>query len=85
MKSMTFVVHNENGLDARLAGLLVKECIACEGGVTIRKGRKTGDGKTIFNVMSLRVRKGDTVEIELEGGPEDRDCQRLTEFAELNL
>ena len=35
--------------------------------------------------MSLRVRKGDTVEIELEGGPEDRDCQRLTEFAELNL
>ena len=85
MKSMTFVVHNENGLDARLAGMLVKECIACEGGVTIRKGRKTGDGKTIFNVMSLRVRKGDTVEIELEGGQEEQDCQRLTEFAELNL
>ena len=85
MKSMTFVIHNENGLDARLAGLLVKECIACEGRITIRKGRKTGDGKAIFNVMRLRVRKGDTVEIELEVGPEERDCQRLTEFAELNL
>ena len=85
MKSMTFAVHNENGLDARLAGQLVKECIACEGKVTVRKGRKTGDGKTIFNVMSLRVRKGDAVEIELDGGREKEDCRRLTEFAELNL
>jgi phosphocarrier protein len=85
MKSMTFLVHNENGLDARLAGQLVKECIACAGRVTVRKGGKTGDGKTIFNVMSLRVRKGDTIEIELEGGPEEEDSRRLTEFAELNL
>jgi len=35
--------------------------------------------------MSLRVRKGDTIEIELEGGPEEEDSRRLTEFAELNL
>ena len=85
MKSMTFVVHNENGLDARLAGQLVKECIACEGKVTVRKGRKTGDGKTIFNVMSLLFLFFFSVEIELDGGREEDDCRRLTEFAELNL
>ena len=85
MKSMTFVVHNEKGLDARLAGELVRECIACEGRVTVRKGAKTGNGKTIFNVMSLRVRKGDTIEIVVDGGAEEEDSRRLTEFAELNL
>ena len=85
MKSMTFAVHNENGLDARLAGELVKECIACEGKVTVRKGVKTGNGKTIFNVMSLRVRKGDMIEIIRDGGAEEEDSQRLTEFAQFNL
>ncbi len=85
MKNMTFVIHNENGLDARLAGQLVKECIACDGKVTVRSGGKTGNGKTIFNVMSLRVRKGGTIEVVLEGGSEEEDGQRLTKFAELNL
>jgi phosphotransferase system HPr (HPr) family protein len=85
MKSITFVIHNENGLDARLAGKLVKECIACDGKVTIRSGGKTGNGKTIFNVISLRARKGDAVELEFDGGQEEKDAFRLTRFAELNL
>lgn len=85
MKSMTFVVHNEKGLDARLAGELVRECIACDGNVTIRKGARTGNGKIIFNVMSLRIRKGDRIEIILDGGAEEADSCRLTKFAELNL
>ena len=41
--------------------------------------------KTIFNVMRLRVRKGDMIEIILDGGAEEEDSQRLTEFAQLNL
>lgn len=85
MKNMTFVVHNDNGLDARLAGQLVKECIACEGKVTVRSGSKTGNGKTIFNVLSLHVRKGGTIELQIDGGREEEDEKRIASFAELNL
>ena len=81
MKIITFKVHNESGLDARLAGQLVKECIACDGRVTVRCGKKTGNGKTIFNVISLRARSGDTVELELNGGQEEADAERLAGFA----
>jgi phosphotransferase system HPr-like phosphotransfer protein len=50
MKKFSFVIHNENGLDARLAGRLIKETIACQGEVRIQAGEKTGSGKMIFNV-----------------------------------
>lgn len=85
MKSMTFTINNENGLDARLAGQLVKECIACEGRVTVRSGNKTGNGKTIFNVLSLHIKKGGAIELQIEGGNEEEDAERLSDFAAKNL
>ena len=85
MKRFAFVIHSENGLDARLAGMFIKETIACSGDVRIRAGNKKGNGKMIFNVLSLRPRKGDSVVVEIEGGHEEEDAQRLMRFAEQNL
>ena len=85
MKKFSFVVHNENGLDARLAGRLIKETIACQGEVKIQSGEKTGNGKMIFNVLSLHARKGDCIKIELVGGQEDADAQRLMAFVEQHI
>ncbi len=85
MKKIAFIIHNENGLDARLAGMFIKETIACEGNVRLRIGSKTGNAKMIFNVLSMHAGKGDTVEVEIEGGQEEEDAQRLTIFAEQNI
>lgn len=85
MKKFSFVIHNENGLDARLAGRLIKETIACQGDVRIQAGEKTGNGKMIFNVLSLHARKGDCIRIEIVGGQEETDAQRLMAFAEQNI
>ena len=85
MKRFAFVIHNENGLDARLAGMFIKGTIACSGDVRIMAGNKKGNGKMIFNVLSLHARKGDSVVVEIDGGREDEDAQRLMRFAEHNL
>lgn len=85
MKKFSFVIHNENGLDARLAGKLIKETIACKGEVKIQSGGKTGSGKMIFNVLSLHAKKGDCVQMEIIGGEEDTDAQRLMKFVEENI
>lgn len=85
MTNISIQVHNANGLDARLAGQLVKEAIACDGDVRIRCGQKTGNAKMIFNVLSLHARQGDTLEIELTGARREEDAERLMLFAERNI
>lgn len=85
MSTLSFIIHNENGLDARLAGMLVKEIIACSGDVVIRSGGKQGNGKLIFNVLALHCQPGAAVELEITGGDEKADAQRIMKFAEETL
>lgn len=85
MKNFAFIVHNNNGLDARLSGMLVKEAIACEGNVRIRLGDKKGNAKMIFNVLSLHARKGDCIELTIDGGREEDDAKRIMHLAEQML
>ena len=77
-----FTSHLENGLDIKKAGEFVKEAIKCTGKVMIRNGEKNGDAKLIFNVMSLNIKKGDVVEIGINGGNEKEDAAALQKFAE---
>ena len=72
-------------MNIKVAGEFVKEAIKCGGKVIIRNGSKQGDAKLIFNVMSLNIRKGDLVEIEINGGNETEDAARLKSFIEENL
>ncbi|MEE1162761.1 MAG: HPr family phosphocarrier protein [Lachnospiraceae bacterium] len=71
---------------ARQSGNAIREAVTTLGGIVIGAVSASWISvKTIFNVMSLRVRKGDMIEIILDGGAEEEDSQRLTEFAQLNL
>ncbi len=72
----------QQGLDIKTAGEFVKEAIKCSGKVTIRNAAKQGDAKLIFNVMSLNIKKGDVVEIGINGGNEKEDAAALQKFAE---
>lgn len=81
MVKFSFIVKSPQGLDARLAGLLVEKAAQCSGRVTIRKGEKTGNAMSIFNVMSLSVKCNESVEIIVEGDNEQAEADVLEAFA----
>ena len=82
MERFHFTSRLANGMDIKTAGGFVKEAIRCSGKVTIRNGARTGDAKLIFNVMSLNIKEGDVIEIEINGGNEAEDAASLKKFAE---
>lgn len=85
MAGFKLTVKNPSGLDARLAGALVKEAAKCSGRVTIRKGEKEGDAMSIFNILALGAKCGDEVEIAVEGGDEAAEAAMLKAFAKENM
>ena len=85
MERIQIISRLENGLDIKAAGEFVKEAIKCSGKVTIRNGSRQGDAKLIFNVMSLNIRKGDCIEIDINGGDEKEDAASLKKYIEENF
>ena len=77
MERFQFTSRLTNGMDIKTAGGFVKEAIRCSGKVTIHNGARTGDAKLIFNVMSLNIKEGDVIEIEINGGNEAEDAASL--------
>lgn len=85
MERFQCISHLENGLDIRAAGEFVREAIKCTGKVSIRNGGRRGDAKLIFNVMSLGIQKGDTLEMEVAGENEKEDASALKMYMEAHL
>ncbi len=85
MTGFKLTVKNPSGLDARLAGALVNEAAKCSGRITIRKGEKTGDAMSIFNILALGAKCHDEVEIVVEGGDEEAEAAMLEAFAKENI
>lgn len=85
MAEFKWTVTNPSGLDARLAGALVKEAAKCSGRVSIRKGEKAGDAMSIFNIMALGIKYNEEVEITVEGGDDEAEVAMLETFAKENM
>ncbi len=85
MKEFEYTITDELGIHARPAGLLVKEAQKFESAISIYNGPKKGDAKRIFNVMSLGVKKGMTVRLEIEGADEDKAAEAMQTFLKNNL
>ena len=85
MERIQITSRLENGLDIKAAGEFVKEAIKCSGKVTIRNGSRHGYAKLIFNVMSLNIRKGDELEIEVIGENEKEDAAVMEKYIKEHL
>lgn len=85
MVTFEFEIRDPSGLQAGPAGQLVKEAISCSSKVTIRKGEKSGDAKLIFHVLSLSAKRGDRLEIMVEGEREQEEASRLKAFVEEHM
>lgn len=85
MESFVYTITDEVGLHARPAGLLVKEVKPMASHVTLSAKGKSADAKKIISVLSLGLKKGEEVEVTLEGENEKTDCEALRAFFSANI
>lgn len=80
METINFIFTDEAGLHARPAGSLVKIASGFESSVVMKKDGKCASAKGLFAVMGLSIKKGDKVEIEIEGEDEKQAKKAIEEF-----
>lgn len=80
MKSFNYVINDELGIHARPAGLLAKEVKNFASEITLVKGDKRASAKGVMGIMTLNVKKGDTVTVEANGSDEDSAISSLESF-----
>nr|WP_317378994.1 HPr family phosphocarrier protein [uncultured Faecalimonas sp.] len=85
MKSFEYTVKDEMGIHARPAGILAKEVKKYESKITITKEGKTVEASRLMAVMSLAVKCGQTVEVQVEGSDEEAAYEGMKAFFEANL
>lgn len=85
MKTINYVIKDSEGIHARPAGVLVKEAKAFDSSVIIKKGEKEADCKKMFGIMSLCVKCGEEITIDIEGSDEEKAAEAIKACVEANL
>ena len=85
MQSFTYTINDELGLHARPAGMLVKEVAKHKSVIMIDNGTKQVNAKKLMAVMSLGVKKGETVTVSAEGEDEEKAVADMETFFKENL
>ena len=85
MSKFSYVITDEVGIHGRPAGVLVKKCSEYKSKITIACKGKSADAKRIMGVMSLGAKKGDTVEVTIEGEDEAAAKTALEAFFKENF
>lgn len=85
MKSFDYTIKDPNGVHARPAGMLVKEASKFLSDITIHLNNKEADAKKIFAVMSMNIKSGDTVCININGEDEEKALGAMEKFLKSNL
>ena len=85
MKSFDYTITDEIGIHARPAGILAKKAKEYASRITITKGGKTAEAQKLMAVMSLGVKKGETVTVSAEGEDEEKEVADMETFFKENL
>ena len=85
MKSFKYVISDAAGIHARPAGQLVKEAKAFASKLTIEANGKSADLTRLMAIMSLGVKQGTEVTINVEGDDEDAAASAIEAFMKENL
>lgn len=86
MKEFTYTVNDPLGIHARPAGMLSKMAKGfADTTVTVVKGTQEAKASQLMKLMSLAVKKGDTVTVKAEGAAEDEAIAALEKFFQENL
>lgn len=85
MKKFQYTIKDAEGIHARPAGLLVKEAKKYKSKIVISKDGKSAEATRLMAVMSLGVKSGQTIEVEITGEDEDTASEGMKTFFEGNL
>ena len=85
MKKFEYVIKDEVGIHARPAGELVKEAQKYESRILITSNGKSAEATKLMAVMSLGVKCGQTVEVEITGSDAETAYENMKAFFETNL
>lgn len=75
-----FEIFNKVGLHARPAALFVQTASKFKSQISIKKGNKTVNGKSIMGVMTLGASSGDKVTIIVDGPDENEAIETIEAF-----
>lgn len=85
MKTFNYVITDEIGIHARPAGTMVKEAKKYASKVTLECNGKTAEATKMMAVMSLGVKQGMTVTVNVEGEDEAEAAAAMEAFFKENL
>lgn len=85
MKEFCYTITDPEGIHARPAGEFVKEAKKFASEIKIVKGEKSADAKKIFGLMSLGVKQGEEILVQIEGTDEEEAATGLEKFLKENL
>ncbi len=85
MIKFDYVIKDEQGIHARPAGILVKEAKKYESKVYLTKEGKKVDATKLMALMSMGVKHGDCITVEVEGSDEEEASTNIKEFLTANL
>ena len=78
------VVKHEDGLQAQSAARIVKCAANYKSTLTIEHGSKSGNGRTLFGILTLGIKKDDVICFVAEGEDEQALISALTALNESN-
>lgn len=85
MKTFDYVIKDKLGIHARPAGLLAKTAKELDSTITLSKGEKSAVATKLIALMGMGIKCGDTVNVRIEGGNEEKSEQAIKAFFEENL
>ncbi len=85
MKKFEYVIKDDVGIHARPAGALTQEAKKYESKIILSANGKSAEATRLIAVMSLGVKCGQTVEVEVTGTDEENACASMQKFFEDNL
>lgn len=85
MKQFNYVIKDEVGIHARPAGMLVKEAKKYASKIVIKKEDKSAEATKLMALMSMGVKCGQEVTVEITGEDEVTAYEGIKNFFESNL
>lgn len=84
-ESVDLMLHNEVGLHARPAAVLVRSLAGLDAEVSVRLGEQEADAHSVLALMSLGARQGDRIEVRARGPQAADALAKVTELVNGNF
>lgn len=85
MSQITLTVEHEEGLHARPAALFVKTAGSFKSDITVKKGDREANAKSMLSVLTLGVNQGTEISIYAEGEDADEALAQLEKLIKNNF